>query len=406
MAAAATNTQGHRPAQPFPMLRGDSDSDDDEAYRRRSRPTVDDLKRRCDALQRLPPGALRSELGRARHFDLQDLVIMLLAELRVTKEQQQQSAANSAGARGFDIDADDDYFSEDGRRDALGGATGPRAGGDSCTVPNSRTSSLETSHRRSSAMQTDPLSLSDPHVTRNPRRSSDRPVSRVVVASLHTPGLTSSPNLTMEPDVRRGGTLGSPQNFAVNAVFSMPSAASVHHATATSEDRSRSSSKHTALGRSSDDAYSNLENSGIHRSMSQLPETHEFRRQSGSPAWLPLRHIFFYQDYVSDKFSDGRSLQTTIDELRRGISTPATIPPLRVARRSTDGKYYSLCNRRLACYHYVFRQNPDADIPVLMRREQASYMMPQGDGQGVAVRVGGGAVIDGRLVWEIRHCLF
>lgn len=127
---------------------------------------------------------------------------------------------------------------------------------------------------------------------------------------------------------------------------------------------------------------------------------HEYRTQSGTPAVVALRHLHFYQDYVCERFSDGRSLLSTIDQLMRGEATVETIPPLRVVR-SAKGIYYSLCNRRLACYHYVYRDQPDKLIPVLLRTGNEK-LLPQGTGRHV--RLSSCVMVHGKMMWGFTHC--
>jgi filamentous hemagglutinin len=56
-------------------------------------------------------------------------------------------------------------------------------------------------------------------------------------------------------------------------------------------------------------------------------------------------HIRFTQNSIKNDFSDGRSLQSSIDGLQSGEFSPADIPPIRVFEK--DGMVYTLDNRRL-----------------------------------------------------------
>lgn len=117
--------------------------------------------------------------------------------------------------------------------------------------------------------------------------------------------------------------------------------------------------------------------------------------------WLPLRDIFFYQDYVCNQFMDGRTLLSTIEELRSGRNTPETLPPIECL--GYRGRWYGMGNRRLSCFHFVFRNEPDRLIPVralLVDDENPFY--PQGD--GVTVRLGGGMLVDGKVIFAMKHC--
>ncbi|MBP1147926.1 hypothetical protein JOE33_004849 [Pseudomonas sp. PvP027] len=57
------------------------------------------------------------------------------------------------------------------------------------------------------------------------------------------------------------------------------------------------------------------------------------------------KDIRFTQDSVKNSFSDGKVLQTTIDDLKSGKISPADLPAVRVFEK--DGLVYSLDNRRV-----------------------------------------------------------
>lgn len=117
---------------------------------------------------------------------------------------------------------------------------------------------------------------------------------------------------------------------------------------------------------------------------------------------VPLCQIYFYQDYVCNQFMDGRFLTATIDDLRSGKHTPETLPLIECL--GYRGRYYGMGNRRLSCFHHVFRSTPDRLIPVrFLEVDQNSAFFPQGD--GMTVRLGGGLVLDGRVVFCMKHCL-
>jgi hypothetical protein len=120
------------------------------------------------------------------------------------------------------------------------------------------------------------------------------------------------------------------------------------------------------------------------------------------PDKIPLKDIYFYQDYVSPQFMDGRSLKKTIDELRNGTVTPETLPPIYVGR--FKGRWYGLGNRRLSCFHYVYKDEPGRLIPVQAYNDVggSANFHPQGD--GLTVRLGGGMMLDGKAVFSMKHC--
>jgi len=57
------------------------------------------------------------------------------------------------------------------------------------------------------------------------------------------------------------------------------------------------------------------------------------------------KDIRFTQDSVKNSFSDGKVLQTTIDDLKSGKISPADLPAVRVFEK--DGLVYSLDNGRV-----------------------------------------------------------
>ena len=133
-----------------------------------------------------------------------------------------------------------------------------------------------------------------------------------------------------------------------------------------------------------------------------LPASDGEARRRSVPTDVRLRDIFFYQDYISGSFSDGRSLQSTISELRSDPKVMhGTIPRIHVLMHR--GRYYGMGNRRLACYHFVFRNQPDTMIPVyLVMLGDDAELLPQGT--GTSVQIGGGCMLDGRLCFSIQHC--
>lgn len=116
-------------------------------------------------------------------------------------------------------------------------------------------------------------------------------------------------------------------------------------------------------------------------SISRRPEAVYVSRE------IPLKEIYFYQDYISQRFMDGRPLMDTIVALQRGTVTPHTLPPMQCLK--FKGRWFGMGNRRLACYHYVFRHDPNKMIPV-QALELADDDVFNALGTGKHVRVGGG----------------
>lgn len=112
-----------------------------------------------------------------------------------------------------------------------------------------------------------------------------------------------------------------------------------------------------------------------------------------------LGDVLFYQNYISNRFSDGRGVNDTIHQLEQGTATPDTLPIMECLLHR--GKLYGMGNRRLACYHYVFRRDPDRLIPVYLQ-DVSSEDCFLCQGNGVEVAVGGGLVLPGgRIVFSM-----
>lgn len=62
-----------------------------------------------------------------------------------------------------------------------------------------------------------------------------------------------------------------------------------------------------------------------------------------------MREVFFTQDSISSKFSDGRVFTALIDGLRQGIIDTLRDSFLTLDAVQVSGRLYSLANRRLYC---------------------------------------------------------
>eukprot|EP00759_Apiculatamorpha_spiralis_P041906 PhF_6_TR40337/c1_g4_i1/m.59985 len=101
---------------------------------------------------------------------------------------------------------------------------------------------------------------------------------------------------------------------------------------------------------------------------------------------IPICQINFYQNSIATTFSNGRSLKDTIAFLEeQGIQALQDIPSIEALH--WRGKWYGMGNRRLACYHYVYRDHPETLIPVkALFLSDSELLNPQGD--GTSVRLG------------------
>eukprot|EP00759_Apiculatamorpha_spiralis_P041903 PhF_6_TR40337/c1_g1_i2/m.59981 len=71
------------------------------------------------------------------------------------------------------------------------------------------------------------------------------------------------------------------------------------------------------------------------------------------PLNIKIGEIYFYQNYIRGNFTNGKSLLDTIQSLESGAIKPQDIPSIEALH--WRGKWYGMGNRRLACYHYVYR---------------------------------------------------
>lgn len=116
---------------------------------------------------------------------------------------------------------------------------------------------------------------------------------------------------------------------------------------------------------------------------------------------VPLDQIFFYQDYICNQFMEGRFLTDTIQQLTTGVITPETLPKMDCL--FFNNRWYGMGNRRLACFHYVFRNEPTRLIPVRsLVIPRGQQLFPQGD--GLHVKLGGGHFLGGQMLFTMKHC--
>jgi hypothetical protein len=125
-----------------------------------------------------------------------------------------------------------------------------------------------------------------------------------------------------------------------------------------------------------------------------LPEGSFYR------AWMvPLCRLRFYQDFICGTFTNGRSLGTTVEELKTGAVTPETLPPIEALFHR--GVWYGMGNRRLACFNIVYgKSDPFRLIPVLASHIPAGEELLH-QGSGTRVRVGNGFVQDGLIKLDL-----
>lgn len=115
-----------------------------------------------------------------------------------------------------------------------------------------------------------------------------------------------------------------------------------------------------------------------------------------------LCDILFYQDYIANHFIDGRGLMETIGQLQSGAASPESLPTIECL--GYQGKYYGMGNRRLACFHFVYRNSPERTIPVLFKDVSDEPLFLR-QGSGVEVSVGGGLFMPcGRVLFSMKTC--
>ena len=81
---------------------------------------------------------------------------------------------------------------------------------------------------------------------------------------------------------------------------------------------------------------------------------------------LLLHTIRFTQNSIAAHFRDGRTLQETVDKLRKGMCADE-LPPMRVVEYMDMA--WSLDNRRLSCLKEAFPERRFADKTVLVQME-------------------------------------
>ncbi|KAJ9453280.1 hypothetical protein DIPPA_10157 [Diplonema papillatum] len=129
-----------------------------------------------------------------------------------------------------------------------------------------------------------------------------------------------------------------------------------------------------------------------------LPDTHILQRIGQQAVWrvieVPLSWLFFYQTTVAGSFSDGRSLQSTVDDLRSGGESPFTLPLMHCL--IVDKKLYGMGTRRLLCYHHLWdATEPRKLIPVLFCNKLCDGCTRNADGLSMAVI--GTTLLDGSM---------
>ena len=93
---------------------------------------------------------------------------------------------------------------------------------------------------------------------------------------------------------------------------------------------------------------------------------------------IPIKHLYFYQTSVAGTFSDSRSLQSTVNELRMGEKTPYKIPLMHTLL--VDGRLYGMGTRRTVCYHRICAHNQNAMIPVLFANRSSDSSLHNKEG--------------------------
>eukprot|EP00756_Hemistasia_phaeocysticola_P024471 Hpha_TRINITY_DN15950_c1_g1::TRINITY_DN15950_c1_g1_i1::g.70678::m.70678 len=106
---------------------------------------------------------------------------------------------------------------------------------------------------------------------------------------------------------------------------------------------------------------------------------------------IPLKHLYFYQNAIAGHFSDGHSLQSTVDGLRSGSLTTRQLPLPHVML--VGGRMYCMGTRRLTVFQYLWgKKNPDIRVPVIWSGGYQSTAHPQGN--DTHLRIIGGTTVD------------
>eukprot|EP00756_Hemistasia_phaeocysticola_P004685 Hpha_TRINITY_DN12951_c0_g1::TRINITY_DN12951_c0_g1_i1::g.164494::m.164494 len=115
---------------------------------------------------------------------------------------------------------------------------------------------------------------------------------------------------------------------------------------------------------------------------------------------VPLNHLYFYQSAIAGSFSDGRSIQSTVDGLRNGTITPRDMP---LAHAMLCGKrLYCMGTRRLTCFNFAWKKmDPTHKVTVLWNGSNNRDAMPQGN--DIDMTVFGGLRIDNRFVTRVSR---
>lgn len=115
---------------------------------------------------------------------------------------------------------------------------------------------------------------------------------------------------------------------------------------------------------------------------------------------VPLNRLYFYQSAIAGAFSDGRSLQSTVDSLRQGTITPRDMPLPHVVLRGK--RLYCMGTRRLACFNFAWRRTDPAHlIPVIWDGSNNPDALPQGNDTDMIVF--GGLSLDGQYLTRITR---
>ncbi len=124
-----------------------------------------------------------------------------------------------------------------------------------------------------------------------------------------------------------------------------------------------------------------------------LPEGSRYR-----PWLVPLWRLHFYQDFIGSTFTTGRPLSETVEELKTGVSTPESLPPIEALFHR--GVWYGMGNRRLACFNMAYRSTePRRLIPVLASHIPSDEeLLHQGTGR--SVRIGHGMIVNGLFTMQ------
>ncbi|XP_053385949.1 uncharacterized protein LOC128550626 [Mercenaria mercenaria] len=104
---------------------------------------------------------------------------------------------------------------------------------------------------------------------------------------------------------------------------------------------------------------------------------------------LKPSEIYYCQNSVKNKFSNGNRIGETLDDLCEGRCLLSSFPRIRVSKR--DSKWFTTDNRRLWVFRHLYRLGKCGEIPVIETGDIPSQKMTTDNGgTSISVRGAGG----------------